>query len=107
VSGWLVNGMQGVRGSNPLSSTTAQSHQPAPFGVGLDSPIPDSSGEISERGRDLLGHDQPLAIGAIPQVPATFATGVTRFLAPIRRQARVALPRAGTLHGQRCACPRH
>jgi hypothetical protein len=51
---------QGVRGSNPLSSTTGQSHHPAPFGVGLDEPIPDSSGEISERDPDLLGQDQPL-----------------------------------------------
>jgi hypothetical protein len=26
-----------------------------PFGVGLDLPVPDSSGEIGKRGRDLLG----------------------------------------------------
>jgi hypothetical protein len=31
-----LHGMQGVRGSNPLSCTTGQSHHPAPFGVRLD-----------------------------------------------------------------------
>ena len=31
-----LDGMQGVRGSNPCSRTTGQSHNPAPFGIGLD-----------------------------------------------------------------------
>jgi hypothetical protein len=76
--------MQGVRGSNPLSSTTGQSHHPAPFGVGLDLPITDSSGEIASAIVTCLARTNRSPCGAIPQVSATFAGRVTRFLAQIR-----------------------
>jgi hypothetical protein len=78
-----INGMQGVRGSNPLSSTTGRAII-RPFGVGLDSPIPDSSGEISERDVTCSAKTNRSTCGAIPQVPATFAGRVTRFLTQIR-----------------------
>ena len=45
---------------------------------------PDSSGEISERDRDLLGQDQPLNMRRDPATASDLARGVTRFLTTIR-----------------------
>jgi len=51
-----------ARGQGLTSSQLHARSEPSsgPLGVGLDEPIPDSSGESSERDRGLLGHDQPL-----------------------------------------------
>ena len=68
--GWgrsaTLHGMQGVRGSYPLSCTTVRAI-------------------IRERDRDLLGQDQPLNMRRDPATASDLARGVTRFLTAIRR----------------------
>jgi hypothetical protein len=80
-----VYGMQEVWDLKSPSSTTGQRHHPAPSASDASNPPRTAVARSASAVVTCSARTNRSTCGAIPQVLATFARGVTGFLTPIRR----------------------